>query len=89
MRVFRLTFEIECQLELKDEVIDTVDDEWRSVFYNLETPEDIVDHIARNLIQKRKLSHLDGWADQPNENVVFYLNDWWRVDCEEIMEDKQ
>lgn len=56
-------------IELDDVVIDAVDDEWRSNFYShLETPTDIAEHIAFNIIvNDAELSDLDGFADQPND----------------------
>jgi len=61
-------------IELDEKVIDVVDDEWRSQLYNLETPEDIAEHVAYNLIQGSRLSQLDGWADQPDENARIVQN---------------
>ena len=69
-RSFEVSFEFEAIIELDDNVIDVVDDEWRSQRYNLRTPEDIAEHIAFNLIINHgKLSSLDGWADQPDDNA--------------------
>lgn len=51
-------------IELEQKVIDAVNDDWRSMFYNLHTPEEIAEHIAYNLIvNKSRLTQLDGWAD--------------------------
>lgn len=50
-------------IELDQEVIDRVNDEWRSRFYKLHTPEDVASHIARNLAIGLRLHQLDGWAD--------------------------
>lgn len=61
-------------VELDEKVINVVDDEWRSRLYNLETPEDIAGHIAYNLVQGLRLSQLDGWADQPDENARIVQN---------------
>lgn len=72
-------FEIECTvwatLELEDEVIDCVDDEWRKDLYNLQTPEEIAQMIGRNMIRGAELSDLDGWANQPNSNAKLVFND--------------
>jgi len=76
------------EIELDDAVIDVVDDEWRSVFYNLRTPQAIAEHIGFNLIVNRaRLSMLDGWADQPDENarvLVWPDLDEWDIEAEEI-----
>ncbi len=51
-------------IELDQRVIDAVDDEWRSMFYPLYTPEDIAEHIAYNIVVNHaRLTQLDGWAD--------------------------
>ena len=69
-RSFEVSFEFDAMIELDDNVIDVVDDEWRSQLYDLHTPEDIAEHIAFNLvINNGKLSSLDGWADQPDDNA--------------------
>jgi hypothetical protein len=76
MRKFRVEFEDgkEIILFLNERVIDVVDDEWRSLLYDLKTPEDIAAHVAYNLVINRiSLNKMDGWADQPKENASF---DW-------------
>ncbi len=71
-RKFEITFNGIAYIELDDQVIDVVDDEWRSHLYNLRTPEEIAEHIAYNLIfNNGSLSILDGWADQPDENAKY------------------
>ena len=53
-------------IELDNEVIKVVDDEWRSKFYNLITPQDIAEHIAFNIVVNHlELPMLDGFADLP------------------------
>lgn len=83
-RIFRVELNVVVELFLDDQVIDTVDDDWRKTFYLLRTPEQIAEHIAYNLvINKSSLSQLDGWADQPNDNaqVKPYLG--WETEAEE------
>ena len=68
-------------IELDQQVFDAVDDEWRSMLYDLRTDKQIVEHVGYNLICNRiKLSQMDGWADQPNDNarVLVWpdLNQW-------------
>lgn len=71
MRTFKVTFCGEATIELNNQVIDVVDDDWRACLYPLDTPEDIARHIAYNLIFRHaRLSGLDGWADQPDTNAV-------------------
>jgi hypothetical protein len=87
-RKFIVRIYSDVELELDDQVIDVVDDEWRSGLYPLYTPEDIAEHIAYNVVvYKRQLSHLDGWADQPDTNVEFVEPDWF-MDATEIKERK-
>jgi hypothetical protein len=66
-RTFELTLTLRARLELEQAVIDAVDDEWRSRFYDLETPEDIAEMIGNCMVVYHwKLSSLDGFADQPD-----------------------
>ncbi len=69
-RYFEILIDGRAIVELDDEVINVVDDEWRSKFYPLHTPEQIAEHVGYNLIiNKWKLSRLSGWANQPNSNA--------------------
>lgn len=65
------TFHVEFSgtLELDDSVIDAVDDEWRAALYQLNTPEEIAEHIAYNLARGADLTQLDGWADQSDDKA--------------------
>lgn len=58
----------EGKISINDDVIRSVDDKWREMFYQtLITPQDIAEHIAFNIIVNDvKLSMLDGFADFPN-----------------------
>ena len=70
-RYFEIRIDGWAVIKLDDAVIDVVDDDWRSQFYNLHTPEEIAEHIGYNLLVNRwPLSSLDGWADQPDTNAV-------------------
>jgi hypothetical protein len=70
-RRFRVDFGVRGSLviELDEKVISVVDDIWRSQLYDLHTPEEIAGHVAYNLANGSRLSQLDGWADQPDENA--------------------
>lgn len=51
-------------IEVDQSVIDHVDDEWRSALYPLHTEEEIVAHIAWNMVANNlPLHRIDGWAD--------------------------
>ena len=81
-RTFKIEFTGSATIELDEQVIDVVDDEWRSQLYNLHTPEEIAGHIAYNLIfNSGGLSMLDGWADQPDSNARLIGGD---ADVDEI-----
>lgn len=53
------------EIEIDQRVIDVaLAPEWRASFYDLKTEREVVEHIAFNLVQDRRLTSLDGWADQ-------------------------
>lgn len=82
-RLFRVRWDVEAEVELDDHVIDVVDDEWRSYLYDLNTPGEIAEHVANNLIRGARLSILDGWADQPDTNARIIDVDWDFILAEE------
>lgn len=83
-RRFNVTLTGYAYIELDDDVIDVVDEEWRGCFYNLHSAEQIAQHIAYNLIVNEvPLSILDGWADQPDSNARILEFVDWDVDAEE------
>jgi len=84
MRKFKIIYTKEIIVELADEVIDTVDDEWRNELYNLRTPEEIAIMVGLNLDRGCRLSMLDGWADQPDNNAEILKDDVLETECEEI-----
>ena len=61
----------EGKIEIDDDVIEAIDDEWREMFYgDLTTPQDIAEHIAFNIIvNESTLSRLDGFANFENEKA--------------------
>lgn len=82
-RMFHVRIDGWATIELADEVIDVVDDEWRRYLYHLDTPDEIASHVAYNLLVNRgSLSQLDGWAEQPDENAKVVEVDWDVVACE-------
>lgn len=74
-RTFEIEYTVYATIELEDSVIDVVDDEWKNTLYNLETPEEIAEHIGRNMIRGATLSDLDGWVDQPDSNAKLTIDD--------------
>ena len=66
-RKFRVGFYVEADIELDDRIFENVDNEFRNTLYNLSTEEEIIEHVARNvLINNFRLSSLDGWANLPD-----------------------
>jgi hypothetical protein len=76
----------DCEIEIDDKVIDSVNDDWRSQFYNLQTKEDIVTFILLNMLQDGYLSNIDGFADQ-NDDDAYYTDIEWDTEVEEITDD--
>jgi short-subunit dehydrogenase involved in D-alanine esterification of teichoic acids len=77
---FKVRFEGEAVIEIDNAVINAVDDEWRSKFYQLYTPEDIALHVAYNMvINNAGLDRLDGFADQPEDNARIVTQPDWEV----------
>ena len=65
-------------LEVDQRVIEQVTDGWRRDFYDLRTPEDIVEHIAYNMVvNDLNISQLDGFADLDDSMVQITF---WNVD---------
>jgi len=88
-RKFEVEFFVTATIILDEAVINVVDDEWRSQLYNLNTPEEIAQHIAYNMLANGvHLKSLDGWGDQPNENAEIEMwPNWENEDCKEIIEE--
>lgn len=83
MKKFTVVFEVTAEIELDEQVISVVDDEWRSALYPLNDDEDIAEHIAYNFVRNNaRLSQLDGWADQPDSNAKLINEDWKVVEIE-------
>ncbi len=60
----------EGSIELDDKVINNVDDSWRKLFYDFNTPQQIAEHIAFNMIvNDLTLSRIDGFANLSDDLV--------------------
>ena len=69
-RLFELEFRGTVVIELADEVIDAVDDDFRMELYPLYTAVQIAEHVGYNMaFNGWPLSALDGWANQPDSNA--------------------
>ena len=83
---FIVTFNVTAEIELDEQVISVVDDEWRSQLYPLYNNSDIAEHIAYNMIKNdAHLSQLDGWADQPDSNAKLLSEKWELDEVEETL----
>jgi hypothetical protein len=68
-------------LELDQAVIDAVDDDWRADLYDLRTPEEVAEMVGRCMVAYHsRLSSLDGWADQPDENARIVRGPEWETE---------
>lgn len=76
MNTYQLEFRVYGHLVLDQRVIDAVDDEWRDMFYDLPTPDDIAHHVGYNLMKGRRLSNMDGFADMPDEWARINYTEW-------------
>lgn len=82
---FSVTFIVTAEIELDEQVISVVDDDWRNVFYDFYDDIDIVEHIAYNMLRNdASLSEIDGWGDQPNSNATLVGGKWELDDCEPV-----
>ena len=82
IRKFLVQANVFIKVEFNDEIMPG--EEWRSVFYNIRTFEDLAIHLAWNLgINHARLSMLDGWADRPDSDAEASFDIEWD-DVEEI-----
>jgi hypothetical protein len=80
---FTVAIEGYIELDIDPEVIEQVDDEWRSRFYDLETTDEIVGFLARNIFLGRLLSSIDGFANLSDDQAKVLGKDNERM---EVME---
>jgi hypothetical protein len=70
-RKFLVEIHIEATVLIDDAVINAVDDNWRKAFYDIKTPEAIAAMVTKNMVVHNwSLSHMDGFADQPDKNAI-------------------
>ena len=88
-RKFIVSWTTECEITLDEEVIDVVDDGWREMLYDLNTPEEIAEHIAFNIVVNNAgLSRLDGWANLKDNMARVTSEDRFFWESREIKENK-
>lgn len=81
MRAFDAKVTVWVRIEVNDEnVIDRCvnnEDGWRDSLYNLQTPEEVIGHLAYNSVVNdvQDVRRLDGWADVAEGAVSFRNQD--------------
>lgn len=78
--VYEVEVSTRVRVVLHPDVVDRVDDDWRSGMYQLYDDEDILSHLLFNLLQGRRIDQLDGWADLPA--FAAYVDEMERVDID-------
>lgn len=68
LHIRRFRVRIGVTIDVDQRLIDVaMDPEWQERFYALATSEGIAEHLAYNLVQNRRLTSLDGFADQEDD----------------------
>jgi len=89
-RTFVVDFEGSIIIELDDNVIKVVDDEWRKQMFDIRTPEEIAQHVAFNMVANRlDLEQIDGWANLPNDRARIVEESGWVMTTREITKPKR
>lgn len=82
-RKYEVRTELAVSVEMDDAVYKAVlTKEWRSRFYPLHSVGDVVRHVTLNILQGRKLSSLDGFANLSDDLVRVAIPDWGEVEVE-------
>lgn len=81
-------FEVELRqtvtIELDERVFQEVDEEWRTTFFNLRTPEEIARHVALNMtIRDCRLSEVEGFL-LLDDTLVTLSQPGWDADTTEV-----
>jgi hypothetical protein len=79
-RKYKIEFNVTVNAEVEDGVIEQVTDDWRSMFYNLRGPKQILQMVIGCIAFKgwKGLTDLDGWANLSDDMVKIEPI----VDCE-------
>jgi hypothetical protein len=84
MREYEVRMLVTLKIKVDQRLFDSVlTDEWRAQMYPFHTNEDVVKHLAFNMVHGRNLQSLDGFADQPYERVATSLPD---IDIDEVVD---
>jgi hypothetical protein len=63
---FDVEFTVNARIAINKKVFEQVDEDFKKSFYDLDMDSDIVEMVAYNLLQGRKISELDGFANLPS-----------------------
>ena len=74
-------FTADAKIEVDNSVIErALTQEWRETYYEFDTPEKVVEHIAYNMaINHLRLSQLDGFADLKDDLAVMSDGPNWAI----------
>ena len=87
-RRFKTRYVVDIELDIEEELIrEAQQPDWRALCYRLTSDQDVVDHIAYNLVCNRaQLPQLDGFAHRKKEDAVVVNENWdvenWDVDVD-------
>jgi len=84
-KTYRVRADIEYIVTIDDELLP--DDEWRSVFYNFRTMEQVVEHFVWNR-KIKQFRDVEGFCGVPLADEVVIEEGDWEWDTEEIKEDE-
>ena len=71
-------------IDINKKVFEQVDEEWKKTFYNLESKEEIIEHVTTNLLRGFKLSQMEGFADLPDSYAKLMDVDYEKEMIDEI-----
>ncbi len=67
---FAITIDISGELEIDEEVLNGIDDNWRKQMFDFKTTRDVVSYIASAMIlDGSSLSQVDGFADRKDTDA--------------------
>ncbi len=78
----RFVVSISLEIDVDESLLARVlTDEWRGKFYDLQSADDVAEHLAFNLLCGcGGVGQLDGFADQPDDAAEIVRDSWWNTD---------
>ena len=91
MKKYRVVFNTEVIIEISEDLLASIDDNWRETFYSsYRTNTDIADHLAYNMgIQNLPLGYIDGFADRKDTDAKVIDFDIETSEIEEIKSEEK